>query len=594
MLFSDLTREFAEIEKTTLRNEMMVRLAAIIKRADPSEVTELVYLSMGELRPKYNKLEFNLADKMIVRAIARAAGKKAEEVAQEYKEKGDLGEVAENELGRVDEKAGTLTITAVYQELARIAEDGGVGSQERKIEKLANLLGLMVGRSAKYLVRMVLGRLRLGFSDKTLLDALSYLEDGTKEGREALDQAYQVAPDVGEIARLVKELGVNKTRTAVSIKIGRPMMPQLAQRLRTADEMIEKMGKVQVEPKYDGTRVQIHFSRLIQPNVSGHTVPQNGLFGETEKPDFWVRTFTRNLDESTDMFPELSRIHDQITAKEVILDSEAVGFEPQTGKLVPFQLTITRKRKHGVAQATASVPLRFFVFDILYKDGTSLLQLPLHERRAILTSTILKKGSDDVVVIDDAIVTDDPTLLREYHALQLKNGLEGAVVKKIEGKYLPGRQDWNWVKFKEEEGNAGKLSDTVDAVVMGYSKGKGKRQKFGVGAFLVGIKAEDDRIVTIAKIGTGLSDEQFAILFKKLESAEVKEKDPLYLVAKMLEPDVWVRPEIVVEIAADEVTKSPNHSSGYALRFPRLERFRDDKNADEITTLTELKEIAGV
>jgi DNA ligase-1 len=312
-----------------------------------------------------------------------------------------------------------------------------------------------------------------------------------------------------------------------------------------------------------------------------------------------VRTFTRNLDESSAMFPELQQIASQIKVDEVILDSEAVGYDPKTGKLVPFQLTITRKRKHGVAESASSVPLRFFVFDIMYLNGKSLIHLPLHERRKILAKTIM---GEEVLVVDKFIETDDPDVLREYHKKQLAEGLEGALVKQVDGEYMPGRTGFNWVKFKEAEDSRAKLADTIDVVIMGYYLGKGKRQKFGVGAFLVGVRGEhsalhsgsvgdEDKILTLAKVGTGITDEMFKELYPRMQKCTSAQMPGEYSVPKILMPDVWVAPKIVVEVAADEITVSPTHSAGYALRFPRLVKFRDDKSVEQITTLLEVEEM---
>jgi DNA ligase-1 len=378
--------------------------------------------------------------------------------------------------------------------------------------------------------------------------------------------------------------------------MGTPIVPALAQRLKTPVEMIEKMGRVYCEPKYDGTRVQVHFSRKMESRES-HGRPQGsplqvtGLFEEEqEKPKFWVRTFTRNLDESSAMFPELQNIADQIKADEVILDSEAVGYDPKTGKLVPFQMTITRKRKHGVEETASTVPLRFFVFDIMYRDGESLIHLPLKERRKILSETI---GKGEVLVVDDYIETDNPDVLREYHKKQLVAGLEGALVKQVDGQYMPGRTGFNWVKFKEAEDSRAKLADTIDCVIMGYYLGKGKRSEFGLGAFLVGVKA-GEKIVTLAKVGTGISDQMFGELYERLKKIETRLQIPEYEVPKILEPDVWVEPKVVVEVAADEITISPTHSAGYALRFPRLVKFRDDKSVEQITTQEEVVTMFGI
>jgi len=267
------------------------------------------------------------------------------------------------------------------------------------------------------------------------------------------------------------------------------------------------------------------------------------------------------------------------------LDCEAVGIDPKSEKILSFQLTITRKRKHGIAEASKTVPLRFFVFDVLELDGKTLLLKPYFERRGILNKMIVR---NKVVVVDENFKTDDPKILHGYHEQFLKEGFEGAVIKKWDGNYLPGRQGWNWVKIKEGEGSTGKLSDTLDLVVMGYYRGRGKRSDFGLGAFLVGTK-KGNKILTIAKIGTGLSDETFREIKKRLDDLVVKVKPADYEVTEALIPDVWVKPELIVEIAADEITKSPNHTAGVALRFPRLVKFRDDKNIEGVSSMAEIE-----
>lgn len=668
MKFSRLSEYFAEIEGTSLRNKKTEILAEIFREADSTEIDKLVYLALGGLRPQFDRLEFNLAEKMIIRALGQAMKVPIQEMATKYQQVGDLGELVSQIIGQSDNlesqrvrESESQTVSQVYGELEKIAQDSGTGSQERKVGALAKLIERCGGIDAKYIVRMVAGKLRLGFSDKTVLDALSYMESGTKQDSERLNQAYQVRPDPGYLAKMVKEYGIESAVAKTDVVIGTPIVPALAQRLKTAKEMIEKMGKVIVEPKMDGTRVQIHFSRN-KPKGSelgyqkfGTIVRgaefQTGLFGAEEKLQFWVRTFTRNLDESSEMFPELQSIAQQIKAEEVILDSEAVGYDPKTGKLVPFQLTITRKRKHGVGEAQASVPLKFFVFDIMYLNGESLIHLPLRERRKILSEviqnhkgfelgsrkfgTMMGQGSElrgssepwesmGPLVVDDCIETDDPDVLREYHKKQLADGLEGALVKQIDGQYMPGRTGFNWVKFKEAEDSRAKLSDTIDVVIMGYYLGKGKRSNFGLGAFLVGIRGNnqaqnpnnqtnskekkseiqnEDMILTLAKVGTGITDAVFGELGERLESIQIQNpkiqisnklkilnsNNQTLVVPDVLEPDVWVEPKIVVEVAADEITMSPTHSAGYALRFPRLVRFRQDKGVEQVTTLDEIK-----
>lgn len=288
------------------------------------------------------------------------------------------------------------------------------------------------------------------------------------------------------------------------------------------------------------------------------------------------------------MFPELKGVGKEIHADSVILDSEAVGLDPKTKKLLTFQQTIVRKRKHEVEATSRLVPLKFFVFDILYKDGKSLLELPLGERRKLLQQVV--PDTQGILRLTEHVLVRDAVALRTYHAQQLKAGLEGAVVKKIHAPYTPGRRGWSWVKFKEVETATGGLRDTLDCVVMGYYAGRGKRAGFGIGAFLVGVK-QGEKFVTVAKIGTGLSDEQWREMKVRADKARMVEAPKEYIVAKSLIPDVWVSPKIVVEIAADNITHSPNHSAKLALRFPRLVRFRDDKAPAQVTTVREVEQL---
>ncbi len=570
MLFRDVSLVFSQLERLASRNAMTELLSTWLSQVDETEIAMAVNLSLGQLAPQYERIEFNLAEKMVVRALSEAFGQDQTAVWTAFKTSGDLGEVAfalKQKQLKPEEK---LSLAQVYAQLKSCAIDSGTGSQERKVTSLAQLLTSVDGLGAKYIARMVAGRLRLGFSDMTVLDALSVMLGGNKSARKELELAYQVFPNVGEIARLAKQFGVSDIAQKVQVTLGVPVVPALAQRLKTAKEMIDKMGTVMVEPKYDGTRVQIHVQT---------------------KPDFWVRSYTRNLDESTAMFPELEKLGQQLKATSVILDTEAVGVHPQTGKLLPFQMTITRKRKHGVAQAAHDVPLLFFTYDILFLDGKPLIHLPLHKRREIL-ETIVQPGN--VLQLDPTLVTSEPEQVKAFHLKQLSLGFEGAMVKKIDSAYQPGRRDWSWVKFKEVEDSQGKLSDTIDAVVMGFYVGKGKRTQFGIGAFLVGVRDESQpgMLKTIAKIGTGLTDDQWRELKRRLEQEVSLNKPNAYEVASNLEPDVWVDPSIVVEIAADEITISPMHSAGVALRFPRLISFRDDKSIDQATSLSEVKAIA--
>lgn len=567
MTFQELATYFKKLEETPSRNAMTEQLAELFREAKAGEIGKICYLLQGRVVPLFEALEFGLADKFVLRSIALAYNADPAYVLSIFKKTGDLGiaaqQVKSEKLKVQSDKQ--LRVVEVYERLYAIAQMGGEGSQEKKIDALAAILNSVDALSARYIVRIPLDKLRLGFSDMTMLDALSWMLTQDKSNRIELERAYNVRPDISFIAETVKEKGIaGLARTHV--KLGVPILAALCQRLPSADEMIQKMGTVAVEPKYDGVRIQIHYS--------------------VKSEKLKVQSYSRNLENTTNMFPELQKIGKQIDADEVILDGEAIGVDPKTGALMSFQDTTTRKRKHGIAEKSLDIPIKFFIFDILYKDGKDVLEMPLKERRDVLKS-IVKKG--EILEISPIMITDSPHELREYHEAQIALGLEGVVVKKWDSPYEPGRRGFSWVKFKEEEGKTGKLTDTIDAVIMGYYAGEGKRAGFGIGMFLVGVK-KGDTYVSVTKIGTGVSDELWKDFHKKLEHIKVKEQPKEYAgVAKMLIPDVWVAPEIVVEIAGDDLTKSPNHGAGYAVRFPRLVRIRTDRRPENITTTKEIE-----
>jgi len=566
MNFKKFADYLLKLEETASRNKITEILADLLKKASKEEVDKICYLSLGQLAPFYEGIEFNLAEKLMIRVISRAFGFSEGKIKQEYKRVGDLGEVGtklrNKDLGK------NLSVSTIYQRLYEIAKEGGNGSVERKIGKMASLLNEVDSLSCKYIVRIPLGKLRLGFSELTILDALSWMMVKSKSKRKEIEEIYNVRADIGQMAKLIKSKGLSGLK-GIGIQVGVPVMPALCQRLPNAEEIIKKMGQVAVEPKYDGTRLQIHWTK--------------------DKADF----FTRNLENVTHMFPDLIKaLSKEVKAKEVIFDGEAIGFDPKTGRFLPFQETIKRKRKYEIGSKAKEIPLKYFAFDILFKDGRDLINLPFNQRREILEKTILKNSK--IFKISPQIVTKSPQELKEFHKIQIKNGLEGVVAKKWEAVYDPGRRGYIWVKLKQEKGKkGGGLSDTLDCVVMGYYQGKGKRTNFGIGAFLVGIRqsATSEQILTISKIGTGLTDGQWREMRRRINEVKVKEKPKQYLIDKNLFPDVWCAPKIVVEIEADNITNSPIHTAQYALRFPRLVRFRDDKSPEEATNLVETKKL---
>ncbi len=589
MLFQELAAYFQRIEETSLRNQKTAILAELFGKLDSTEVAKVAYLSVGRVGPLYDPVEFGLAAKMVIRAVAWGTGKTAEEVLAEYKRVGDLGTLVE-QLKTKDQRGKTVQqITDVYGELVKIAEDSGKGSQDRKTERLGRLIKEQSGVSAKYIVRLVMGKLRLGFSDLTILDALSWAQTGSKVDRVALEAAFNVWNDMGEVARVYKEKGVVGLGK-LDVVPGRPVKPMRAERLGTITEILAKLQTFAVEPKFDGFRVQVHaFAR--EKNQELDIKKQVDLFASEEKELVEVKIFSRGLENITHQFPEIvvaaRALYERIGP--FVIDGEAIGVKPD-GTFLPFQETIKRKRKYDVETTATSVPLLMYVFDVLYAEGKGQLAKTYTERRGILAN-VLAGAQGSVFELTESVtvttVKEAKTLFEGY----MQRGLEGMLCKRIDSHYQAGARNFNWVKYKRA--HESDLADTIDGVVIGGYVGRGKRQQFGVGAFLIGVQGEDGRIVTVAKIGTGLTDEQFRELYTKLTKYQTttETKYGRYQVPKGLEPDVWVAPEIIVEIEADEITQSPLHSSGYALRFPRLLRFREDKGLGDITSVVEVEKL---
>ena len=560
MTFKELSQYLDRLERTASRNEITLILSQLFKTAGNDEIDKVIYLLLGQLAPNYMAITLNIAERMMLRVIAQAYDEDINKVRTLYKEKGDLGNVAQS-LAIAD--GGSLSVSDVYDKLMEIAREGGSGSQERKVSGTAKLLGELDPLSARFVARIPVGKLRLGFSDMTILDALSFMVKGDKSARVEIEHAFNVTADIGKIAQKVKAKGLSSLKEIVP-EPGTPIRPSLAERLPSAEKILEKVGReVYVEPKYDGFRSQVHI------------YSQDGV--KT------VKIFSRNLENTTLMFPDLVEAAKGLKVKNAIFDAEAIGYEPKTSRFLPFQETVQRKRKHGIEEAVKNFPLKLFVFDVLYKDGKSYLNTPFNERRKALEEVIPKEGSAVEITRQERVTSAE--VLRDLIKKYLAEGLEGALIKKIDAPYKAGGRGFHWVKYKKT--TEGGLADTIDCLVMGIYKGRGKRAGFGAGAFLAGVK-EGAKFKSVSKIGTGLTDEQWREMDKRARSLEVGDKPDEYDVHSNLFPDAWTKPSLVVEILADEITRSPIHTAGLALRFPRLVRFRDEKAPEQATTKHEL------
>lgn len=566
MKFSELADYFERLEATTKRNEMVAILAELFKSLTPQEIEKVAYLCQERLVPNYEKIEFGISEKLLAKSLAKALSKDEEEVWNLYKEIGDLGLLAQRYIG---EGKGELEVLDVYNRLMDIATTTGKGSIEKKTDKLAELFSLTSGKEAKYINRIVLGRLRLGIGDPTILDAFSYAYSGDKSLRPVIERAYNLCSDLGLVGFTLFSKGLEAIRD-FKVQVGKPIRMALAERLPSAEEIISKIGKCSVEPKFDGFRCQIH------------------------KDGDRIKIFSRNLEDNTEMFPDLVEgAKKQIDAESAIIEGEALAFNEEAQEFFPFQVTVQRKRKYEIETIMADLPLKLFAFDLLYVDGEDYTPRPYIERRERLKSLILP---GNVIMVADSIITDNPKELNLFFENAIGSGLEGIVAKRLDASYQAGARNFNWIKLKRSY--KGELSDTVDLVIIGYYVGRGARAKFGIGSLLAGVYDPDtDTFKTIAKIGSGLTEEEWVKMKNLLDEIRVDSKPSR--VISILEPDVWVEPRYVVEVRADEITRSPVHTAGkdgeelgYALRFPRVERFvRIDRRPEDATTVKEILEM---
>ncbi|OGC56591.1 hypothetical protein A3H26_01720 [candidate division WWE3 bacterium RIFCSPLOWO2_12_FULL_36_10] len=581
MKFNEFANYLQKLENTSKRLEITAILSDLIETLSIEEVDRAIYLALGTLKAKYENPNFNIADKMIIKALEFSFDIKAKDIQAHYGKSGDLGSVV-NEISNVLDTG--LTITEVYNELESLTQVSGTGSQDQKIRLLSSLLQKLDKLSAKFVVRIILGITRLGYTDLTVIDALSKFINNDKSLRKLIEEKYNIHPDIGLIAKSLKEKGMAGIKN-IKIQIGIPIEAQKAQRLESSEEIIEKMGTVRAEYKFDGTRVQLHIDR--KKTTKNFPLEQQSLLNDSSAMVF-IKTFTRNLKETTHQFPDIVEAANiQINADSAILDGEAVGYDIKSNQFLEFQKIMQRKRKYDIEKFLKEIPLKYYVFDILYLNGMELLDKTLRERRVLLES-ILKPGG--LILINDYLETSNAEELNEYFEVAKEKGLEGIVVKQPNSLYQAGARSFSWVKFKQSKSL--KLNDTVDCTILGYYFGKGGRSKFGIGKFLVGIyNKKTNTYKTISKVGTGLKDEDWIYLKEVADKLKIKEKPKNLEIDKVFFPDVWITPSIVIEAGADEISRSDKHTVGYALRFPRLIRFRPDKDSTDTTTIEEIKHL---
>src|SRR3989344_27066 len=496
MTFQKLATYIQRIEETSSRLKITEILSDLFKELTPPEYEKTIYLLLGRLTPIYKTLSFGMAEKLVIRAIASSAQIDVKEFTKEYKKVGDIGEVTQKlKTEQSSLHQGALSTMQVFDRLVELATDEGSGSQDMKLSKLSALIQDVDALSARYILRIPLGVLRLGFSASTVLDALSWRHVGEKLLRPLLQQAYHVHPDLGVIGRRLMEKGTSEVEK-IQPALFTPILMMRAERLSSGAQIIDKIGECAIEPKFDGFRLQVH------------------------KKGNEVRLYTRGLEDATFMYPDIVEgVRKEVIAKEVIIEGEAIGYDFAGENFLPFQETVQRKRKYDIAQKAAEIPLKLFVFELLLLNRKNYVHEPFNNRRAKLESIVKNSGdtAKNTVIVADESIESDPQKIELLFDNAIAKGLEGIIAKKQDGTYQPGARGWNWIKFKRSYSSH--IDDTIDCVVMGYDYGKGKRTKFGIGAFLAGVyDAKQELFVTLAKIGTGLTDDEWRSLKKKSEN----------------------------------------------------------------------------
>ena len=572
MLYSTLVEFYARLEATAKRLEMTDILAELFGVAEPDELEHLIYLTQGKIHPDWTgEPEIGMAEKMVVKTISKASGNSINKVEAILSESGDVGLAAERNLLAIRQAMfgeKPLSVSDVYNAFDEIANMSGKGSSGRKIDRLVRVMGKASPLGTRYIARTVVGTLRLGVGDMTILDALSLAFTGSSENRGQLERAYNLTSDLGAVAKTLAEEGLESAANA-QIVLGKPIRMMLAQRLSTPEEIIEKLEICSAEYKLDGERFQIH------------------------KDGDSIQIFSRRLENITAMYPDaVGMVSTQVKVKQAVLEGEAIAIDADSGEIKSFQTLMRRRRKHRIEEMAEKFPIAVFLFECLYVDGEDLTLEPYTKRRAKLRDIVEETERFKLV---RALQTSEVSQLIDFFEEAISDGTEGLVVKSTaeDSIYRAGARSWLWVKLKASYQS--KMVETVDLVVVGAFHGRGRRAGSYGALLMASYDPDEDTFRTVCKVGSGFTDEDLSS-FPELLDGERAEDKPRN-VDSMLGAEVWFEPNVVMEILGDEITLSPIHTcafgrlreeSGLAVRFPRFQRLRDDKAPQDTTTVDEI------
>jgi DNA ligase-1 len=572
--FAELVAAYERLEATTKRLEMRTVLVELFQVVPRAELAEVVYLSQGQLRPEYEGVELGVAVSLGTRAVAEATGAEPSQVGERLRVLGDLGDVVQERLAaRPASSSEPLAVHDVYQGLLEVAKTSGEGSQDAKVGILRDLLGRATPVEGKYLVRFVMGTLRLGVREATILDAFAAAYGGgTKEARRRVEAAFNVSSDLGVVAETLVDGGL-EALGAIRLTVGRPVRPMLAERAKDLAEVLKRMdGAAALEFKYDGLRVQAH--------VDAHG---------------GVRLFSRRLEEISAQFPELLRdLPGALSNAPAIVEGECVPIDPETDEIRPFQEVSRRRgRKHGLDTVAEEIPVVLFLFDVLLEGTEETLGLPFPERRQRLEKLVT--GSARVRLATQRVVHDTEEA-QAFFDESIAEGCEGVMAKSLapESAYRAGARGFWWIKYKREYTQG--LADSIDGVVVGAFHGRGRRAGTYGALLLAAYDPAKGTYESFCKVGSGFDDAALRALPERLKSLESAERPSG--VETGMEPDQWLRPGLVLEVRGAELSLSPTHraglgkvrpGAGFALRFPRFTgRYRGDKGPEDATTVDEL------
>ena len=536
MLFLDFSRCCEQLEGISGRLEMIDVISRVLPDLSPEELPVFVRFVMGRIFPDWSPQKLGIGPSLLYEATGHVAGVKKEVVVDRINRTGDVGTAIEELLAKktqVSFSKQDLELTEVYTKLIGIAARGGATSQKVKVRTIMALLGDASPLEGRYLSRIMLEELRIGVGEGSVREAIA---KAFSVDPALVEHAMQAINDIGEVARLAKA-GEAALRN-VRITPFHPVRMMLAQQGAIAG-MVQEHGEVAAEFKYDGSRFQFH------------------------KTEGKAKMYSRRLEDVTAALPDVIALLDGATTHDVILDGEVIAIKD--GRPMPFQSVLRRfRRRHDVAEAKEAIRMVPNVFDILYLDGETLIDLPFFERRKKLESVVRE-------FVAPQVVSGDPAIIEKTYNDALAAGHEGIMIKVRDSPYTPGQRGKNWIKIKPEV-------DTLDLAVIGAEWGEGKRAHV-FGSFLVACQ-DQGKLVPLSRVATGFSDEQLAEVYELLKDTVISRSGK----------EVQFEPELVFEVGYAELQVSPTYAAGFALRFPRFVRLRDDKDTTEIETLDSLKE----